>query len=125
MKKLNRLMTFALLVASAVAFVAPTKASTTVHHQGNKTYVVKNGKRYYTASVSTKQAQRNTGINKTLSPNLSCGSEERNNHVTKGATYGAGAGLLLGGGLVGGAVGAGAGALVQQEQNRDACRGKK
>jgi hypothetical protein len=81
-------------------------------------------KRYET-SATTEQSQRNTGINRVLSPNLSCGSDERNNNVTKGAAYGAGAGLLTGGGLVGGAIGAGAGALIQQEQNRDACRGNR
>jgi hypothetical protein len=79
----------------------------------------------YEAGASTEQAQRNTGINRVLSPNLSCGSDERNNNVTKGAAYGAGAGLLTGGGLIGGAIGAGAGALIQQEQNRDACRGNR
>jgi hypothetical protein len=77
------------------------------------------------ASTQQEQSQRNTGINRVLSPNLSCGSDERNNNVTKGAAYGAGAGLLTGGGLIGGAVGAGAGALIQQEQNRDACRGNR
>jgi hypothetical protein len=79
----------------------------------------------YETSATTEQSQRNTGINRVLSPNLSCGSDERNNNVTKGAAYGAGAGLLTGGGLIGGAVGAGAGALIQQEQNRDACRGNR
>lgn len=79
----------------------------------------------YEAGATAEQSQRNTGINSVLSPNLSCGSDERNNNVTKGAAYGAGAGLLTGGGLIGGAVGAGAGALIQQEQNRDACRGNR
>ncbi|WP_287129312.1 hypothetical protein [Candidatus Cyanaurora vandensis] len=74
------------------------------------------------ANVKTNQKKKtNTGINKTLSPNLSCGPDEKNNNVTKGALYGAGTGLVLGGGLLGGAVGAGAGAVVQQEQNKDAC----
>jgi hypothetical protein len=84
-------------------------------------------KRYETSATTeqSQQSQRNTGINRVLSPNLSCGSDERNNNVTKGAAYGAGAGLLTGGGLVGGAIGAGAGALIQQEQNRDACRGNR
>jgi hypothetical protein len=79
----------------------------------------------YESNVSTEQSQRNTGVNRVLSPNLSCGADERNNNVTKGAAYGAGSGLLLGGGIIGGAVGAGAGALIQQEQNRDACRGNR
>jgi len=75
----------------------------------------------YNATATNQQKKRNTGINKALSPNLSCGPDERNNNVTKGAAYGAGAGLLMGGGIVGGAVGAGTGAVIQQEQNKDAC----
>jgi hypothetical protein len=75
----------------------------------------------YNATATSQQKKRNTGINKVLSPNLSCGPDERNNNVTKGAAYGAGAGLLMGGGILGGAVGAGTGAVIQQEQNKDAC----
>jgi hypothetical protein len=75
----------------------------------------------YNATATNQQKKRNTGINKALSPNLSCGKTEKNNNVTKGALYGAGAGLLMGGGIVGGAVGAGTGAVIQQEQNKDAC----
>jgi hypothetical protein len=74
----------------------------------------------YESQVSREQQRRNTGINQTLSPNLSCGPDENNNNVTKGALYGAGSGLLVGG-PVGAVVGAGAGAVVQQEQNKDAC----
>jgi hypothetical protein len=77
----------------------------------------------YKSEVSQKQQKRNTGINKTLSPDLSCGRDEKNNNVTKGALYGAGSGLVVGG-PVGAVVGAGTGAVVQQEQNKDAC-GKK
>jgi hypothetical protein len=128
-KKLNWLLTFVLLLGSALAFASPIEAKPKVRHAA---YVVKHGKRYYRASngryyakVSSQTSPRNTGINSVLSPNLSCGPDERNNHVTKGAAYGAGAGLLTGGGLIGGVVGAGAGALVQQEQNRDACRGRR
>jgi hypothetical protein len=74
----------------------------------------------YQSEVSQRQQKRNTGINKTLSPDLSCGRDEKNNNVTKGALYGAGSGLVVGG-PVGAVVGAGAGAVVQQEQNKDAC----
>jgi hypothetical protein len=74
----------------------------------------------YKSRVSEEQPRRNTGINKTLSPNLSCGRDEKNNNVTKGALYGAGSGLVVGG-PVGAVVGAGTGAVVQQEQNKDAC----
>ncbi len=74
----------------------------------------------YNATAASQQKRRNTGINKTLSPNLSCGKTEKNNNVTKGALYGAGTGLLVGG-PVGALVGAGTGAVVQQEQNKDAC----
>jgi len=75
----------------------------------------------YKATVSSQQKHRNTGINSVLSPNLSCSKTEKNNDVTKGALYGAGSGLLVGG-PVGAVVGAGAGAVIQQEQNKDACR---
>ena len=74
----------------------------------------------YKSEVRQEQRKRNTGINKTLSPDLSCGSDEKNNNVTKGALYGAGTGLVVGG-PVGAVVGAGTGAVVQQEQNKDAC----
>jgi hypothetical protein len=74
----------------------------------------------YKASATTGQKKTNTGINKALSPNLSCGKTEKNNNVTKGALYGAGTGLLVGG-PVGALVGAGTGAVVQQAQNKDAC----
>ena len=74
----------------------------------------------YNATATNQQKKRNTGINKALSPNLSCGPDERNNNVTKGALYGAGSGLLVGG-PVGAVVGAGTGAVIQQEQNKDAC----
>jgi hypothetical protein len=78
----------------------------------------------FRSSTSTSQSRRsarNTGINRTLSPNLSCAQDERNNNVTKGALYGAGSGLLIGG-PIGAVAGAGAGAIINQEQNRDACR---
>ncbi len=78
----------------------------------------------YKSEVSSDQPKRNTGINKTLSPDLSCGGDEKNNNVTKGALYGAGSGLVVGG-PVGAVVGAGAGAVVQQEQNKDACGKQK
>jgi hypothetical protein len=110
--RLIRNLAFAALLAS------PTLLLTSVSSVEAKS-------KRYESSVSTEQSQRNTGINRVLSPNLSCGPDERNNNVTKGAAYGAGSGLLLGGGLIGGAVGAGAGAIVQQEQNRDACRGNR
>jgi hypothetical protein len=74
----------------------------------------------YESGATTEQYKRNTGVNKVLSPNLSCAKDEKNNNVTKGALYGAGSGLLVGG-PVGAVVGAGAGAVVQQEQNKDAC----
>jgi hypothetical protein len=74
-----------------------------------------------TTSYQSRRSARNTGINRTLSPDLSCGRDERNNNVTKGALYGAGSGLLIGG-PIGAIAGAGAGALIHQEQNRDACR---
>lgn len=74
-----------------------------------------------TSTYQSRRSSRNTGINRTLSPNLSCARDERNNNVTKGALYGAGSGLLIGG-PIGAVAGAGAGALINQEQNRDACR---
>jgi hypothetical protein len=74
----------------------------------------------YRSSATSEQKKANTGINKTLSPDLSCGKDEKGNNVTKGALYGAGSGLLVGG-PVGAVVGAGAGAVTQQEQNKDAC----
>jgi hypothetical protein len=74
-----------------------------------------------TSTYQSRRSSRNTGINRTLSPNLSCAHDERNNNVTKGALYGAGSGLLIGG-PIGAIAGAGAGALINQEQNRDACR---
>jgi hypothetical protein len=74
----------------------------------------------YNATAASQQKKRNSGINKALSPNLSCGKTEKNNNVTKGALYGAGTGLLVGG-PVGALVGAGTGAVVQQAQNKDAC----
>ncbi len=74
-----------------------------------------------TASYQSRRSSRNTGINRTLSPNLSCAHDERNNNVTKGALYGAGSGLLIGG-PIGAVAGAGAGMIINQEQNRDACR---
>jgi hypothetical protein len=110
--RLIRNLAFAALLASPILLLTSVSS------------VEAKSKRYET-SATTEQPKTNTGINKVLSPNLSCGSDERNNNVTKGAAYGAGSGLLLGGGLVGGAVGAGAGALIQQEQNRDACRGNR
>ncbi len=110
--RLIRNLAFAALLASPILFLTSVSS-------------VEARSKQYESNVSTEQSQRNTGINRVLSPNLSCGGDERNNNVTKGAAYGAGSGLLLGGGLVGGAVGAGAGALIQQEQNRDACRGNR
>lgn len=107
--RIIRNLAFAALLASPTLFLTSVSS-------------VEAKSKRYESSVSTEQSQRNTGINRVLSPNLSCGPDERNNNVTKGAAYGAGSGLLLGGGIVGGAVGAGAGALIQQEQNRDACR---
>jgi hypothetical protein len=76
----------------------------------------------YRSSASSTQSQKkkNTGINRTLSPDLKCGKTESSNNVTKGALTGAGAGLVVGG-PVGAVVGAGAGAATQQEQNKDAC----
>jgi hypothetical protein len=74
----------------------------------------------YRSSATSEQKKANTGINKTLSPDLSCGKDEKGNNVTKGALYGAGTGALIGG-PVGAVVGAGAGAVTQQEQNKDAC----
>lgn len=74
-----------------------------------------------TSTYQSRRNARNTGINRTLSPNLSCAHDERNNNVTKGALYGAGSGLLIGG-PIGAIAGAGAGAIINQEQNRDACR---
>ncbi len=73
------------------------------------------------STYQSRRSSRNTGINRTLSPNLSCAQDERNNNVTKGALYGAGSGLLIGG-PIGAVAGASAGALINQEQNRDACR---
>jgi hypothetical protein len=78
------------------------------------------GSKQYESRATTEQYKRNSGINTVLSPNLSCAKDEKNNNVTKGALYGAGSGLLVGG-PVGAVVGAGAGAVVQQEQNKDAC----
>jgi hypothetical protein len=74
-----------------------------------------------TSTYQSRRNARNTGINRTLSPNLACAHDERNNNVTKGALYGAGSGLLIGG-PIGAIAGAGAGAIINQEQNRDACR---
>jgi hypothetical protein len=105
-------------LAFAALLASPTLLLTSVSSVEAKS-------KQFETKATTEQAQRNTGINRVLSPNLSCGPDERNNNVTKGAAYGAGAGLLTGGGIVGGAVGAGAGALIQQEQNRDACRGNR
>jgi uncharacterized protein (DUF39 family) len=74
----------------------------------------------YNATATSQQKKPNQGINKVLSPDLSCGKTEKNNNVTKGALYGAGTGMLVGG-PVGAVVGAGTGAAVQQAQNKDAC----
>jgi hypothetical protein len=110
--KIIRNLAFAALLASPTLFLTAVSP-------------VEGRSKQYETGATTEQPKTNTGINKVLSPNLSCGPDERNNNVTKGAAYGAGSGLLLGGGLVGGAVGAGAGALIQQEQNRDACRSNR
>lgn len=71
--------------------------------------------------IQNRPQRPNDDVNQVLSPNLSCGSTERRNDVSKGALYGGGAGLLLLGGPIGALVGAGAGALTQQAQNNDAC----
>jgi hypothetical protein len=86
--------------------------------QNNKTKEYRSG-----ASNTQPKKKKNTGINRTLSPDLKCGKTESSNNVTKGAVTGAGAGLVVGG-PVGAVAGAGAGALTQQAQNKDAC-GKK
>jgi hypothetical protein len=110
MKKWNLALTSAVVLSALVGFTSVTPS-------------VQAESKEYKSQVSNEQPKRNTGINKTLSPNLSCGGDEKNNNVTKGALYGAGSGLVVGG-PVGAVVGAGAGAVVQQEQNKDAC-GKK
>jgi hypothetical protein len=107
MKKWNLALTSAVVLSALVGFTSVTPS-------------VQAESKEYKSQVSNEQPKRNTGINKTLSPNLSCGGDEKNNNVTKGALYGAGSGLVVGG-PVGAVVGAGAGAVVQQEQNKDAC----
>ncbi len=107
MKKWNLALTSAVVLSALVGFTSVTPS-------------VQAESKEYKSQVSNEQPRRNTGINKTLSPNLSCGGDEKNNNVTKGALYGAGSGLVVGG-PVGAVVGAGAGAVVQQEQNKDAC----
>lgn len=112
MKKWNLALTSAVVLSALVGFTSVMPSA----QAESKAYESQ-------AEVSQQPQRRNTGINKTLSPNLSCGGDEKNNNVTKGALYGAGSGLVVGG-PVGAVVGAGAGAVVQQEQNKDAC-GKK
>jgi hypothetical protein len=107
MKKWNLALTSAVVLSALSGFTSIMPA-------------VQAESKAYESQVSNEQPRRNTGINKTLSPNLSCGGDEKNNNVTKGALYGAGSGLVVGG-PVGAIVGAGAGAVVQQEQNKDAC----
>jgi hypothetical protein len=106
-------LAFVALVMSPIALPAFTPAA----QAQSKEY------RSGASSTQTKK-KRNTGINRTLSPDLKCGKTESSNNVTKGALTGAGAGLVVGG-PVGAVVGAGAGAATQQEQNKDACGKKK
>jgi hypothetical protein len=98
-----------LVLPLALAFMTPSAEAKSKQFSSN------------TSTYQSRRNARNTGINRTLSPNLSCAHDERNNNVTKGALYGAGSGLLIGG-PIGAVAGAGAGALINQEQNRDACR---
>jgi hypothetical protein len=107
----NAVLTSLLLLPLALAFTAGVPSA----EARSKEF------RSSTTSYQSRRSARNTGINRTLSPNLACGRDERENNVTKGALYGAGSGLLIGG-PIGAIAGAGAGALIHQEQNHDACR---
>jgi len=53
MKKLILLGTCAVLIISSLTCFAPVEARTTVYRTNNRTYVIKNGRRYYRAPNGT------------------------------------------------------------------------
>lgn len=72
-------------------------------------------KQHRTYNTSARQNQRRGERSYT------CQGEAKQDSVTKGALYGAGAGYLVTGNPLGAVLGSGAGAVVQHTQNNAAC----